>query len=282
MNSLRPYPGYGNIIITENEDESNYHSLQTSLTRRLQSGLEFGANYTWSKALDTSGGSGGRAPRRGPEDVYNIARDYGLSAVHRAHNFNGYFIWQIPFLREASNPIVRGALGGWDINGVVVYQSGAPFTVTAPVDAARIGVNSVRATLIGDPNLPSDQRTPQQWFNTAAFLNPSLMTPGEFGNSGRNILIGPSFNRVDLGLAQGVRAHGTHEAAHPRGSVQRLQHRLVHGPEHDGAVRRGRQSDRRLRRGDRRGAWTRDGIRRPADVLATRCLIRQFGNTVAT
>jgi Carboxypeptidase regulatory-like domain/TonB-dependent Receptor Plug Domain len=201
VNALRPYPGFGNILITENADESNYHSLQTSLTRRLQSGLEFGVNYTWSKALDTSNGTAGGTPD-GPEDPYNIARDYGLSGIHRAHNFNGYFIWQMPFLREAANPIVRGALGGWDINGVVVYQSGAPFTVTVPVDAARIGVNTQRATLIGDPSLPSDQRTPQQWFNTAAFLNPSLMTPGEFGNAGRNILIGPSFSRVDLGLGK--------------------------------------------------------------------------------
>jgi hypothetical protein len=201
VNSLRPYPGYGNIVITENEDESNYHSLQTSLTRRLQSGLEFGVNYTFSKALDTSNGTAGGTPD-GPEDPYNIGRDYGLSGVHRAHNFNGYFIWQIPFLREASNPLVRGALGGWDINGVIVYQSGQPFTVFAPVDSARIGVSSVRATLIGDPNLSSDQRTAAQWFNTAAFLNPSLMTPGEFGNGGRNILIGPSFNRVDLGIAK--------------------------------------------------------------------------------
>ena len=28
------------------------------------------------------------------------------------------------------------------------------------------------------------------------------MTPGQFGDSGRNILIGPSFNRVDLGIAK--------------------------------------------------------------------------------
>jgi hypothetical protein len=194
VNALRPYPGYGNISITENADESSYHSLQTSLTRRLQNGLEFGANYTWSKALDTSSGT--------PEDSYNIARDYGLSAVHRAHNFNSYFIWQMPFLRDASNPIARGVLGGWDISGVAVYQSGAPFTVTVPSDIARIGVASSRATLIGDPQLPSDQRTPQQWFNTAAFLNPNLMTPGEFGNIGRNILIGPNFSRIDLGLAK--------------------------------------------------------------------------------
>jgi outer membrane receptor protein involved in Fe transport len=194
VNALRPYPGYGNIIITENADESSYHSLQLSLTRRLQAGLEFGANYTFSKTLDTSSGT--------PEDPYDIARDYGLSSIHRAHNFNSHFIWQLPFFRDGGNALAHGLLGGWDVSGVIVYQSGAPFTVTAPVDAARIGTNSTRATLVGDPTLPADQRTPQRWFNTSAFLNPALMTPGQFGDSGRNILIGPSFSRVDLSLSK--------------------------------------------------------------------------------
>ena len=194
VNALRPYLGYGNIIITENADESSYHSLQLSLTRRLLAGLEFGANYTFSKTLDTSSGT--------PEDPYDIARDYGLSAIHRAHNFNSHFIWQLPFFRSGGNLVTRGVLGGWDVSGVVVYQSGAPFTVTAPVDSARIGTNSTRATLVGEPVLPTDERTPQRWFNTAAFLNPSLMTPGQFGTSARNFLIGPSFSRVDLSLSK--------------------------------------------------------------------------------
>ena len=194
VNALRPYPGYGNITITENEDESSYHSLQLSLTRRLHAGIEFGANYTWSKTLDTSSGT--------PEDPYDIGRDYGLSSIHRKHNVNSHFIWQLPFFRNGGNPVLRGVLGSWDLSGVVVYQSGAPFTVTAPVDAARIGTNSTRATLIGDPHLPGSERTPQQWFNTAAFLNPALMTPGQFGTSGRNILIGPAFNRIDLSLGK--------------------------------------------------------------------------------
>lgn len=194
VNALRPYPGYGNISITENADDSTYHSLQLSLTRRLQAGLEFGANYTFSKTLDSSSGT--------PEDPYDIARDRGLSSIHRAHNMNGYFIWQVPFFRDTGNLLTHGVLGGWDVSGVVVYQSGAPFTVTAPVDAARIGTNSTRASLIGDPDLPSDERTPQLWFKTAAFLNPALMTPGQFGNSARNLLIGPSFSRVDLSISK--------------------------------------------------------------------------------
>ena len=200
VNALRPYPGYGNILITENEDESKYHSLQTSVTRRLQKGLELGVNYTFSRTWDTTSGT--------PQDVYNIAADYGLASIHRAHNFNGHFIWQMPFFHEGSNAALRGVLGGWDVSGVVVYQSGAPFTVTAPVDSARIGVNTTRATLIGDPSLPGSDRTPQRWFNTSAFLNPALMTPGEFGNSPRNVLIGPSFSRVDLGLMKRVKVTG--------------------------------------------------------------------------
>ncbi len=200
VNALRPYLGYAAINITENADTSNYHSLQVSLTRRLQQGLEFGANYTFSRALDSSGGSG--SSPLSPEDVYNIARDYGLSSIHRAQNFNSYFIWQVPFFRDAKNLLLRGVVGGWDINGVAVYQSGAPFTIVAPVDAAGIGLSQMRATLIGDPSLPSDQRTAAHWFNTAAFLNPSLMPAGQFGNSGRNILIGPAFSRVDLGVAK--------------------------------------------------------------------------------
>jgi outer membrane receptor protein involved in Fe transport len=83
-----------------------------------------------------------------------------------------------------------------------MYQSGAPFTVNVPVDIARIGRGSSRASLVGDPSLPGSERTPEAWFNTSAFLPPGLMTPGQFGDSPRNVLIGPSFSRVDLSLSK--------------------------------------------------------------------------------
>lgn len=65
-------------------------------------------------------------------------------------------------------------------------------------DVARIGATSSRATVIGNPNLASDQRTLARWFNTEAFLDPSKMTAGQFGNGGRNILIGPGFSEWDV------------------------------------------------------------------------------------
>ena len=40
-------------------------------------------------------------------------------------------------------------------------------------------------------------------------MNPNLMTPGVFGNSGRNILIGPGFQLWDLSLLKNFRVFET-------------------------------------------------------------------------
>ena len=91
-------------------------------------------------------------------------------------------------------------LGGWEISGVTAFQSGGPVSVSVPVDIARIGASSARASVIGNPNLSRGERTLTHWFRTEAFVNPGLMTPGRFGNSGRNILIGPGFQNWDVSL----------------------------------------------------------------------------------
>jgi hypothetical protein len=74
-----------------------------------------------------------------------------------------------------------------------------------PFDAARNGSSSSRATVIGNPNLASDQRTLARWFNTEAFLPQDKMTLGSYGNGGRNTLIGPGFNQWDLALLKNFR-----------------------------------------------------------------------------
>src|SRR5262245_11139669 len=188
-NALRPYLGYGAISLQENGDTSNYHSLQISLNRRMQQGLAFGVNYTFSRTLESSGGSF--------QDVYNIGAEAGLSTIHRAHALNVNYVYELPFFRKHANGLVRAALGGWDLSGVTVYQSGAPNNVTVAQDTAGIGVAMSRADLIGNPQLSEGERTLTRWFNTAAFAIPPS---GRFGSSGRNILIGPGFNQWDLSL----------------------------------------------------------------------------------
>jgi hypothetical protein len=197
VNALRPFPGYGNINMNENGESSNYNSLQVALNRRLERGLSFGMNYTFSRALDTSSGT--------PQDAYDARPDYGLSSIHRKHVLNFNYVYELPFFRRHSQALVRQTLGGWELSGITGFQSGAPNSVTVPTDVARIGVSSSRASVVGDPKLPADQRTLTRWFNTEAFLPPEKMVQGRFGDSGRNILIGPGFSQWDIALLKNFR-----------------------------------------------------------------------------
>jgi len=196
-NALRPYLGYADISMQENADNSNYNSLQVAFNRRLSRGLTFGVSYTFARTLDTTGGS--------PQNAYFARADYGLSSIHRKHVLNFNYVYELPWLRRHRIAWIRQVFGGWDVSGITFYQSGAPNSVTVPVDVARIGVSSSRATVIADPVLPKSERTLARWFNTEAFLPPERMPPGRFGNSGRNILIGPGFNQWDLALLKNFR-----------------------------------------------------------------------------
>lgn len=192
VNALRPYPGYASINMSDHGDNSNYNSMQITASRRMLSGLSLTANYTWSRTLDTTSGT--------PQDAYNARVDYGLSGIHRKHLFNANYIYELPFFRRSQSAMVRSILGGWEVAGVTTYQSGAPNTITVLTDAARIGVSSSRATLVANPNLDAGQRTLSRWFNTEAALPPEKMLAGQFGNGGRNGLIGPGFNQWDFSV----------------------------------------------------------------------------------
>ena len=150
-------------------------------------------NYTYSKAIDSFGGGT-------PQDSYNPKADIGLSSIHREQVLNFNYIYTLPFFAKSSNAIARNVLGGWEVSGVTSFQSGAPTSVTAPVDAARIGAGSSRASVIGNPVVSRSDRTPERWFDGKAFLNPALMTPGRFGDGGRNNLLGPGFQNWDISL----------------------------------------------------------------------------------
>ncbi|MGI8992247.1 MAG: carboxypeptidase regulatory-like domain-containing protein [Bryobacteraceae bacterium] len=197
VSALAQYQGYSTINMRMYGANSNYNSLQVAVSRRLARSLSFGLNYTFSKTLDTTDGSF--------QNIYNQKAEYGLANINRKHVLNVNYVYEIPFLRNAKNPLVRTALGGWEISGVTTYQSGAPFSVTVPSDIAAIGVSSSRASVVGNPNLPSDQHTVARFFNTAAFLSAAATPRGQFGNGGRNILTGPSFSQWDVALLKNIR-----------------------------------------------------------------------------
>ena len=74
-----------------------------------------------------------------------------------------------------------------------------PFTIIEAGNPANTSRGTIRPNRIADGNLPSSQRTPQQWFNTSAFVQTPLYT---FGNSGRGIIEGPATKLLDVSLVR--------------------------------------------------------------------------------
>src|SRR5262249_39649093 len=99
----------------------------------------------------------------------------------------------------------RGLVGAlasdWSIATVVTLQSGVPVAVTQSNSLGYAGFTTQRPNLVGDPELPADERTPAHWFNTAAFSTANQFT---LGSASRNPVRGPSYRGVDLALMRRV------------------------------------------------------------------------------
>jgi hypothetical protein len=93
-NFLRPLPGYADIQYIEMASTSNYHSLQTQINKRFSKGFQFGAAWTWSKAMTIVNGN---------NDAVNPfldfrMRNYGKAGFDRTHNFVLNYLYDIPKL----------------------------------------------------------------------------------------------------------------------------------------------------------------------------------------
>jgi hypothetical protein len=84
--------------------------------------------------------------------------------------------------------------------GIVRAQSGSPLAVTQATNLnAFAGFGIQRPNRITDPELPPDQRSTSQWFNTFAFAPAPQFT---LGTASRNPAVGPGFRSLDLMLGK--------------------------------------------------------------------------------
>jgi hypothetical protein len=127
-----------------------------------------------------------------------------LSDFDVPHRFVTSYVWVLPRLANAPG-ILRWTIGGWETSGIWTIQSGRPFSVMSGVDNAFSGINSDRADLVGNPDLPDD-RPKQEWlneyFNTSAF---APNAPGTFGTAPRSFLRGPRYFNVDMAVMKNFR-----------------------------------------------------------------------------
>ncbi len=197
----RPYPQLAAFTTIRWDGWATFNALTLKMTRRFNSGLSFEADYTFSKSLDDASDAGTtNAEYNLPQNVYSPALEAGPSSFDHRHRLTGNAVYDLPFARNSAGWRHR-LLGDWRASGILIIQSGAPFTVnlSSAQDVANIGlingVNVQRPNLLASPN--DRPKTPERWFNTDAFALPA---PYTFGNSGRNIVSGPGLANLDLSL----------------------------------------------------------------------------------
>jgi hypothetical protein len=176
---------------------TNYDALVLSLDKRVVTGLTFLAGFSWQKSLDLASSTAFEG-NLGAYPYGSIMRDYGISDYSRKARFTGSFNYQLPGLQKSH--ALHYALGGWQVNGILIMQTGAPLNITTGFDNSFSGIGGDRVDVIGDPALPGGRSRGDKilkWFNTAAF---TPNAPGTFGRLGRNAWVGPAPINLDLSL----------------------------------------------------------------------------------
>ncbi|NWG13293.1 MAG: hypothetical protein HXY20_07150, partial [Acidobacteria bacterium] len=96
-----------------------------------------------------------------------------------------------------AGPWLDALIGGWRLSGITHFQDGTPFSVHQPGDCNNDGISDDRPDRVGPGTLNSSLRSPDKWFETSDFVDPE---PYSFGNSGRNVLVGPSYAKWDISV----------------------------------------------------------------------------------
>jgi hypothetical protein len=189
-----------------NVGRSTYHALQTNVRGRFGARAFLQAGYTFGKTLDTLSSDVGLVehdPRR-PDNNYALA-DYD-----RRHRLTA--AWAVSLPGGEGRGLLGALARDWRLSGLFTYQSGTPFTVLGNpttnaffAQVARVRVSFAPGATLADAQGSSPvQERLDAYFNVAAFRD----SGDAWGDTGRNILRGPSQRQVDLSLSREVRLFG--------------------------------------------------------------------------
>ncbi len=231
-----PYLGYSpNSVLYKAEGISSYNALQVSLRKRLSSGLQFTASYTWSHSLDEQSGLGLFYNGNDPQ---NPKSGYGNSDFDRTHVFLINYSYNLP--SPVKNKFLGALLNGWQVGGQAVAESGQPYNVydfsgsvasiyysandyiTNPILPLAGGATTASAQLQGTTGINAGKPV----LNVNSFY-PSFLQPGQsgvppcdafaqstggcdtaesgYGNGGRNVFRGPFQVRFDNTIGKDFR-----------------------------------------------------------------------------
>jgi hypothetical protein len=202
-----PYPLFNQIVEGTNGGVSNYQSFTISANKRFSRGLQFQVSYNLAKNLSDVGGydptSFAGAGGGTVTNTYDPYLDYGNVAFTRRQRFQTTFLYELPFNHTGSK-ILNQVVGGWELAGVMLFQTG-PFLTVLANGADPSGTNFVnligngRADIVAGVPTAAPNQSIQDWVNPAAFVIPANNI-GRFGDSPVGSVIGPGTQAVSLSL----------------------------------------------------------------------------------
>ncbi len=231
-----PYQGVetGGFLQIQSTAQSNYNSLQLSLTRRLAQGLQFLASYSYARSIDNA--SGGSASTGDVRDTIFIAGNQldnranrGVSDFDRTHRFVLSYLWDAgrPSFAKHST-LGRLLFYDWQAGGIITAMSGLPIDVLDGGAGSFYGLTGGNNALVRPSWAPGATLSTARsnipagyFFNPLAFVRPTVLTgqviPSsngtaiagatgtDLGNVGRNVLRGPRQTNVDFSVIRRIR-----------------------------------------------------------------------------
>ncbi|MBY0504225.1 MAG: carboxypeptidase regulatory-like domain-containing protein [Bryobacteraceae bacterium] len=191
-------PQFSAVNYHENSLNSVYHALTVKAEKRFSKGFTFLSSFTWSRNMDygnedlLDGSPGAVTP-------YDLRRERGLSTLNRKFGYAFSGVYEVP-TGKMTGP-AKWVLGGWQIGGIVSLLTGLPISNSINVNNQNLG-GAVRGDWVRNPNLPSSERTIDRWFDTT-FAVPAA--PGTIANVGRNVIVGPGRQNIDMMISRTFR-----------------------------------------------------------------------------
>jgi hypothetical protein len=211
--SRTPFADYGVIQLVADGGNAVYNAGNVKLTRRFSGGLSLTSSYTFAKSIDdTSGIRVQGYDTLFPQNSDCIRCERGLSSFDTRSRFATGVVYDLPVGKDravnVTNPFADAIVGGWQLGGQLILQSGLPQVITiGGVDRSGTGNGYDRpiATLVS--NGYASNRTPSRWLDPAAFVEAPA---GTYGNVGRDTIISPAIDAFDFDAHKEFRLREQH------------------------------------------------------------------------
>jgi len=190
-----------NSLVLDNNFRGWYNGMQANLTKRFSSGLSFNAAYTFSRAIDYRSNN---YLNYQLDDPFNLAYSRGLADYNRTHVFVASWLYSPRW--KFSHKVENFFAANWTFTALHTVETGTPLTVKEGIDVALDGSSSCcqHAQLVPGVSYtlthPNQANEVYSYFNTAAFVSPSKVPAGTYGNSPRNFIIGPGLINTDFSV----------------------------------------------------------------------------------